>query len=121
TLSGNSLTLSGGDLDSSVTFKKEGAQATGTAGSGDPKLDKLLGQWTTEGADLDFKPGGKGTYNGKAFTYSLNGNTLTTRDETGENQFVVLFLGKAMTLMGQGINATFSRGQTGYKMDAASN
>ncbi len=121
TLSGNSLTLSGGDLDSSVTFKKGGATSQVGETSGDAKLDKLLGQWTTEGADLDFKPGGKGTYNGKAFSYSLNGNTLTTRDETGENQFVVIFLGKAMTLMGQGINATFNRGHTGYKMDASPN
>ncbi|MCP9768092.1 hypothetical protein EGI22_09215 [Lacihabitans sp. LS3-19] len=124
-LTGNSLTLSGGDLDEAITFKRNGNQSTSTANTefdkNNTKLDKLLGQWTTDGADLEFKANGTGLYNTKPFSYTLNGNTLISRDETGENQFIVMFIGKAMTLMGQGVNATFTRGHSGYKASQDAN
>lgn len=128
-LSGNNLTLSGGDLDQEVTFTKarsENSPKTTTMTSQQPisvsesnnDNTKLIGQWTTNGADLEFKANGKGLYNGSPFTYTLNGNTLISRDQSGENRFVVMFLGKSMTLMGSGINATFVRGHGGYKSEA---
>ncbi len=127
-LAGNSLSLSGGDLDETITFKRgESGQstppstATNKSNAEATKLDKLLGQWTTDGADLEFKSNGTGIYNTKPFSYTLNGNTLISRDETGENQFIVMFIGKAMTLMGQGVNATFTRGFTGYKVTQDAN
>jgi hypothetical protein len=126
-LSGNNLTLTGGDLDQAVTFTKlKNSPKTTTMTSQQPSSvsesnsdnTKLIGQWTTNGADLEFKANGKGLYNGSPFTYTLNGNTLISRDQSGENQFVVMFLGKSMTLIGSGINATFVRGHGGYKSEA---
>ncbi|MCA0366050.1 MAG: hypothetical protein LCH67_18580 [Bacteroidetes bacterium] len=132
-LSGNNLTLSGGDLDDAITFAKsskgsitkvgeastETAKTVSVPKTENSKLEKLLGQWTTEGADLEFKANGKGMYNGSPFTYTLNGNTLTSRDQTGEHQFFVMFVGKALTVMGEGTNATFVRGHAGYKNTAS--
>jgi hypothetical protein len=126
----NTLTLSGGDLDQAITFKRSATVAPTQASDKVPlssktvvndnsKLDKLLGQWTTDGADLEFKSDGKGQYNGNPFTYTLNGNTLTSRDLSGESQFLVMFLGKSMTLMGSGVNATFVRGHAGYKAETS--
>ena len=128
-LSGNSLIISGGDLDDAITFTKsstspgpktaavptENPKTASGSKTESTKIEKLLGQWTTEGADLEFKANGKGMYNGSPFTYTLNGNTLTSRDQTGEHQFYVMFVGKALSVMGEGVNATFVRGHAGYK------
>ena len=130
-LSGNTLTLSGGDLDSPVSFSKNGAFTTTkndihssnskTVEEKNSKADKLIGKWTTEGADIEFKPNGKGIYNGNPFTYTVKGNSLTSTDNTGTNTFSFMFLGESLSMSGAGINVVLTRGHKGYKAETANN
>lgn len=129
-LAGNTLTLSGGDLDAPINFAKEGNtnSSTKTLNSNTPtektaiaekgsKAEKLIGKWTTEGADIEFRSGGKGIYNGNPFTYTVSGNTLTSTDNTGSNVFFFMFLGEGLSLSGAGVNVVMQRGHGGYKAE----
>ncbi|HLO44083.1 MAG TPA: hypothetical protein VK175_07115 [Leadbetterella sp.] len=128
-LVGNVLTLSGGDLDSPVSFSKNGASVNtkNEMTSSSPKsveeknskAEKLIGKWTTEGADIEFKPNGKGIYNGNPFTYTVKGNTLTSTDNTGTNTFFFMFLGESLSMSGAGINVVLTKGHKGYKPETA--
>jgi len=128
-LSENNLILSGGDLDSPVSFWKNGDYSTTkneitrssskTAEVKNSKAEKLIGKWTTEGADIEFKPNGKGIYNGNPFTYTVNGNTLTSIDNTGSNSFFFMFLGESLSLSGAGINVVLTKGHKGYKTETS--
>jgi hypothetical protein len=132
-VSGNILTLSGGDLDNPVSFSKNGSLSSSSTKSSLPttnskitaeigsKADKLFGKWTTEGADIEFKPYGKGIYNGNPFTYTVNGNTLTSTDNTGSNSFFFMFLGESLSMSGAGINVILTKGHKGYKAETANN
>lgn len=130
-ISGNTLTLSGGDLDSPLSFSKNGASTTTknempnasskTIEDKNSKAEKLIGKWTTEGADIEFQPNGKGIYNGNPFTYTVKGNTLTSSDNTGSNSFFFLFLGESLSLSGAGINVVLTKGHKGYKTETANN
>lgn len=132
-LSGNTLTLSGGDLDNPTIFFKNGSSlspgsknnlSTANTKSEDEKsskAEKLIGKWTTEGADIEFKTNGKGIYNGNPFTYSINGNTLTSTDNTGTNTFFFMFLGESLSMSGAGINVVLTKGHKGYKAETSNN
>lgn len=132
-LSGNTLTLSGGDLDNPVSFTKNGSSSSSSTKSNisttttknseekSSKTDKLIGKWTTEGADIEFKPNGKGIYNGNPFTYTVNGNTLTSTDNTGTNTFFFMFLGESLSMSGAGINVVLTKGHKGYKAETTNN
>lgn len=130
-LLGNILTLSGGDLDSPVSFSKNGASIptknemtssnSKIVEEKNSKADKLIGKWTTEGADIEFKPNGKGVYNGNPFTYTVKGNSLTSTDNTGTNTFFFMFLGESLSMSGAGINVVLTRGHKGYKAETANN
>ncbi len=133
-LTGNVLTLSGGDLDAAINFSKQGSsvsnskalnssstsQASQTTEKAN-KTDKLIGKWTTEGADIEFKTNGKGIYNGNLFTYTINGNTLTSTDNTGTNTFFFMFLGESLSMSGAGINVVLTKGHKGYKAETSNN
>lgn len=131
-LGGNILTLSGGDLDAAINFSKQGTSSPSSKALNSSsisekstlpekgnKTEKLIGKWTTEGADIEFKANGKGIYNGNPFTYTVNGNTLTSTDNTGSNSFFFMFLGESLSLSGAGINVILTKGHKGYKAETA--
>lgn len=132
-LSGNTLTLSGGDLDNPTIFFKNGSSSSPSSKSNlstantksedekSSKAEKLIGKWTTEGADIEFKTNGKGIYNGNPFTYTINGNTLTSTDNTGTNTFFFMFLGESLSMSGAGINVVLTKGHKGYKAETSNN
>lgn len=133
-LTGNILTLSGGDLDAAIKFWKQGTSGPNSKDSNSnlisekshlpekgTKTEKLIGKWTTEGADIEFKANGKGIYNGNPFTYTVNGNTLISTDNTGSNSFFFMFLGESLSLSGAGINVVLTKGHKGYKAETAIN
>jgi hypothetical protein len=128
-LTPHSLTLSGGDLDAPITFTRNGTQPSSQgnnietktqkndATQKSTKADKLIGKWTTEGADIEFKANGKGVYNGNPFTYTVNGNTLISADNSGTNSFFFMFLGESLSMSGAGVNVVLTRGHAGYKSE----
>jgi hypothetical protein len=137
-LTDSQMTLSGGDLDGPITFNKIGnknlasnsppvkaEQADSNPSKSTPekasKADKLIGQWTGDGVDVEFKPNGKGIFNKKPFTYTVNGNNLTSTDDTGTNSFFFMFLGKSLNLSGAGVNISLTKGHTGYSSTANTN
>jgi hypothetical protein len=77
-LTGNSLTLSGGDLSKPVVFTKPSGNtnnnnvAINNAGAG----NDLLGSWTAQGMQFTFLKNGKMMYNDKTMDYTVNGNQL---------------------------------------------
>lgn len=137
-LTDSQMTLSGGDLDGPIVFNRFGSKnlttnqpiakaeipastnsnQTKTAPEKASKADKLIGQWTGDGVDVEFKPNGKGIFNKKPFTYTVNGNNLTSTDDTGSNTFFFMFLGKSLSLSGAGINISLTKGHTGYSNSA---
>ncbi len=76
--SGNSLTLSGGDLGQPATFVRSGAgqQDGDEAVGGGGNETALLGTWAAQGMQFTFMPGGKMRYNDKSMDYTANGSTL---------------------------------------------
>jgi len=98
-LSGNTLTLSGGDLEKPMTFERQGAApasglggrrvqaATTAATAPDP-----AGTWETQGPSgvvrLILKPGGTGTFGGGPVRWQFNQGVLSL---TGPNGATVMY------------------------------
>ncbi len=67
-LSGNSLTLSGGDLDANVVFTRNGIEQPQTTAvatqtkSGNVTPEDIIGVWSGNGETIEFKPSGQCLY-----------------------------------------------------------
>lgn len=125
-LQGNSLTLSGGDLEKPVTFKRGAgnAQATPPAGkttettastapgnAGIPA--NLLGTWSGNNETMDFKANGECMYAGQPIKYSVLGNTITIHGANGSAAIVYEVKGDQLTLTANGQSFTYTKGTGG--------
>jgi hypothetical protein len=118
-LQNGKLTLSGGDLDTPITFSKGGGTSNApTQANTSPTSQKssnatnsnLLGTWSVNGETVVFNADKTGSYNGNRFNYIINGNTLTTSDNTGTTVFNYSVNGNNLTLIGGGVNVIMQRG-----------
>ncbi|HEX2629200.1 MAG TPA: hypothetical protein VHM26_09315 [Chitinophagaceae bacterium] len=78
-LTGNSLTLSGGDLAKAVVFTKSGAgnnNATSNMSTNTNSGNDLIGTWAAQNMQFTFMKNGKMMYNDKTMDYTVNGNQL---------------------------------------------
>jgi hypothetical protein len=86
-LTGNNLSLSGGDLAKPVTFSKNGDQAGAvqttprTATNNSAAGKDLLGTWEAQGMQFTFKEGGIMLYNDKTMEYTVKGKTLYCQND----------------------------------------
>lgn len=122
-LTGNKLTVSGGDLNDAITFTKESKGGLGdkvnqktnpmVAEKKDEVQEKipagLKGQWSGATGTFIFNDGGKGTANGQGFNYTTNGNQVTMSDNTGTYALNYNITGNTLILTGGNGSATFTR------------
>lgn len=122
-LNGNSLTISGGDLDQPVTFTRNGteqssanptvsAQQTTTANN--PVVDKtLLGAWSGNGETIDFKPNGQVIYLGSTYRYEANKGIVALITDQGSVVFNYSIAGSQLTLSANGKQVSYTKGTGG--------
>ncbi len=115
-LSGNTLTLSGGDIDGSIAFTRGGAPAAApqastipSAGEGvNSKGSELLGVWSGYGETIEFKTNGQCVYLGQTIPYSVSqGHVILTIQQ---NQVMMAYQVQgqqlALTVNGKVLNYT---------------
>lgn len=124
-LQGNSLTISGGDLDQAVTFSRGGtgqpdgnasaqqqmggtsAGATNEVGGADKNL---LGVWSGNGETIEFKSNGQCLYLGNTLNYQANQGHITLGTNQGSVMFTYNIQGDKLTLGANGQQVVYNRG-----------
>lgn len=113
-LSGNSLTVSGGDLEQPITFKRSGgtpgsiAEMPGSANAAE--ANKLIGSWSNYGETITFKSGGECIYLGKTYPYVVSGNHITIESAQGNLIMAYAVNANQLTLTVNGQNLTYNKG-----------
>lgn len=125
TQQGNSLTLSGGDIDGSIVFSKAGAEKTTPSSNLPPTQQKnsvasttsgsadIVGVWSGNGETIEFNKNGQCLYAGQALSYQLSGNTITLQTAQGSAAMNYSLSGNQLTLSVNGQSFTYSRGGAG--------
>jgi hypothetical protein len=119
-LNGNSLTLSGGDLEGIVIFTRNGAELNAPPApptpnepekikseTGSPK--EILGSWSGNGEVIEFKPDGKCVYLGNVFPYQVSQGHVTLSSGQGNVMFAYQVAGKQLTLSANGRNVIYTK------------
>ena len=123
-LNGDDLTLSGGDLDAAIAFKrvKEGGSnsvpppvATGAPTQGNASI---VGTWTAQNEEITFTAGGKMIYNGTPLTYTIQGDQIIVQAPAGNITFQFTLNGNYLTLKSNNLNAMYVRKGNGGQAGA---
>ncbi|MBL7870189.1 MAG: hypothetical protein JNM78_01155 [Cyclobacteriaceae bacterium] len=114
-LQGNSLTLSGGDLDQSVTFTKTGTTENQVAQAQQPgvKIDSkssLLGVWSGNGESIEFKDNHQCVYMGNTFSFEESQGHIILTTHQGKVMFAYAIQGDQLNLTANGQKVTYTRG-----------
>jgi hypothetical protein len=120
-LNGNSLTLSGGDLEGNVTFSRNGAEPNVPAPPAPREPEKirsenhasndLIGSWSGNGEVIEFKPDGKCAYLGNVFPYQVSQGYVTLTSGQGNVMFAYRVEGKQLTLTANGRNVIYTKSE----------
>lgn len=101
------LMLSGGDLESPLTFTREAPR------SEEPSLlalsDALIGLWSGDGELIEFRADGKCRYDGKLFTYRLSQGHIILEISTGNLVFEYTLSKETLMLTIDGQRSAFTR------------
>lgn len=108
----NLLTLSGGDLESSVSFTRQGSNENKETSSQktltQPKKSSasndanLVGRWSGNGETIEFKKDGTCNYLGKSYPYQITGNQVTLATSQGDIPMMYALAGNQLTLVVNG-------------------
>lgn len=119
-LQGNSMSLSGGDLDGTVTFSRNGQSETSnkevTAANNLQKqsdgnnLVDIVGIWSGNGETIEFKANGQCAYLGNTFPYQLSPGHVTLTTSQGNIMFAYTVKGDQLSLSGNNKTVTYSKG-----------
>lgn len=123
-LNGNSLTVSGGDLDQPVTFTRSGSganasptenpPATAQANSGNNLANNnLLGVWSGNGETIEFKDNGQCVYLGNTYTYTASQGVISLSTVQGAVSFNYTINNNQLTLAANGNQVVYQRGTAG--------
>lgn len=113
-LEGNSLTVSGGDLEGSVVFTRAGSSQTpGAKPVASVSSNSIVGSWSGNNETIEFTKAGQCLYQGQTFNYQLANNNVTVITQQGN-------LVMPYTVNGNQLSLTIN-GQTFYytKSDSA--
>ncbi len=128
-LQGNSLLLSGGDLQQELTFKHPGdtPDANSSNASSIENIlpsngssaitetsENIIGVWSGSGETIVFKPDGNCTYLGNTFRYQLNDGYLNIKSAQGTGSFKCVITGNQLTLTGSSGSVSYIRGASKY-------
>jgi len=117
-LQGTNLQLSGGDLDASITFAKNGGtsepanQPTQVSSSTKANGGSILGAWSNYGETIEFNANGQCTYLGQNYPYQVSGNQVIL--QTGQGDLVIAYTvqGNTLTLSINGRSLTYNKGKS---------
>lgn len=112
-LAGNSLTLSGGDLDQKVTFTKSGSSAVPESvvqASESKSGSSLIGVWSGNGETIEFKSNGQCVYLGNSFAYEESQGHITLTTAQGKAMFAYAIVGNQLNLTANGQKVSYTRG-----------
>ena len=117
---GNSLTLSGGDLDGKVTFMRNGTDASQEAVTGNNSdahsktsysntASNLIGLWSGNGEMIEFKMDGKCVYLGNTFPYEISQGHVILTSPQGKASFAYEVKGSQLTLTANGQQVLYNK------------
>ena len=116
---GNSLTLSGGDLDQAILFIRNGIQGPVNVSATASNLEaenistsdtSVLGVWSGNGETIEFKQDGKCLYNSNTFTYQTSKGQIILLTAQGNVAFAYNIKGNQLNLTVNGRPITYTRG-----------
>lgn len=118
TRQGTSLTLSGGDIDGSVTFTRMGNESSPTTTTPDNSSSlkpstppaKLIGVWSGNGESIEFKADGQCLYLGQMYPYQVSGATVTLQTMQGNLAMAYEIQGSQLHLRANGQTVTYTKG-----------
>ncbi len=123
-VSGNTLTLSGGYIDGTISFNRQ--LQTGNsparnqpAGQGEAGRQAVVGVWSGYGETIEFSADGRCTYRGETFPYSLSGNNLILQTPMGEVVISYQINGNQISLLANGQTLTYTKSTTATLPSAA--
>jgi hypothetical protein len=87
-LQGNSLTVSGGDIEGKVVFTRGGATTEPTASAPSPtqttaSANSIVGIWSGNNETVEFTKAGQCVYQGQVFPYQTANGTVTLQTSQG--------------------------------------
>lgn len=84
-LQGNSLTVSGGDIEGKVVFNRSGTATEATPAPTNPttSTSSIVGIWTGNNETIEFTKANKCVYQGQIFTYQTTNNTVSVTTNQG--------------------------------------
>lgn len=120
-LQGNSLTLSGGDLDGNIMFTKGGTQNTQAIQNQTPQTvqqqntssqnaNEVIGVWSGNGESVEFKSNGQCSYAGNTFQYQVSQGHITLITPQGNAMLAYSVKGNQLTLSANGQQFTYTKG-----------
>lgn len=108
----NLLTLSGGDLESPVSFTRRGSSEISEAPSQKPLAQakksittnsaKLIGRWSGNGEAIEFKKDGTCNYLGQTYPYQISADNVTLSTSQGNIPMTYTVAGNQLTLLVNG-------------------
>jgi hypothetical protein len=126
-LQGNSLTLSGGDLDDKVTFTKGGTERnqssvaiTQEPATKQDSKSKLIGVWSGNGETIEFKDNGQCIYLGNTFPYEESQGHVILTTQQGKAMFAYTIQGEQLNLTANGQKVSYTRGAVNQSAQANS-
>ena len=119
-LQGNSLTLSGGDLDGQVTFTSGGSPSPQDESIAKAPTDpvspsysntasNLLGIWSGNGEMIKFRSDGKCVYLGNTFTYQISQGHIILTTGQGNATFAYSVNNSQLTLTANGQRVVYNK------------
>jgi hypothetical protein len=118
-LTGDVMIVSGGDLDSPLTFQRQesgrglGGRKSQSAFAGPaetkPKEKGLVGRWQSSQATVQINDDGTLNLDGKTYRYNVKGNIITLADSEGSMQFPFQLSGDSLNVLKNGELIVYKR------------
>jgi hypothetical protein len=127
TLSGNSLSLSGGDLEGTIAFSRKGSMQSPVItqvpaqDNANPTNGNIVGVWSGNGETIEFKLDGQCTYLGNIFPYEVSQGQITLTTVQGKVIFGYSVKENQLTLSVNGQQVVYVRGSNTSKGNAQNN
>lgn len=121
-LEGNSLLLSGGDLEQTINFTREGSQVSSESNKSSISLvtnSDIVGIWAGNGETIEFKPGRECIYLGRTFDYQASEGFVWLRSTEGLASFQYSIQGDKLTMTINNNSVSYTRGKADSKTNQA--
>jgi hypothetical protein len=118
-LTGDVLVVSGGDLDSPLTFVRQGSgrglggrrsqPAAGQKPETEKKENGLVGRWRSPEATVQINDDGTLVLNGESYRYAVKGNSITIANNQGSMQFPFQLADDTLRVLVEGRTVVYKR------------